>query len=216
MTSSDLMSDLTRGKKLFVSSHAGLLVKLAILMIKSIVLKGVKPAIMDEQGLLLRYIPLDLLGSLQLVLSTQEACKNHYLIVFEPRLTGFLKTCQAPNILVFTKPRGLYPAGFVKVFLKRVASTNHYLLRSPEMGLAVRVELTEHGITIAEKPKGVYGEAYEILKNAMSNYGEITVKDAVRVISLELNLDKLKARQVLQWLTRNGYLRVVKGRLSLA
>lgn len=215
MASSSIVNELIKGRRIFVSHHIGVLIKLAVFVVKNLVQESTRPVILDEQGVLLRYLPLELLDSIQVAANTSEACKGDYLVVFEPKSMRHLEPCIASNILVFTKPRSFYPARYSKVYIKRIGSTGQYLVKSPETGISARIELAENKVILIEKPPGIYGKAYEVLKNAMSDYGELTVKDAIRIISLELNIDRLKARHVFLWLARNSYVRVVRGKLSL-
>lgn len=215
MNDSNVFNQLFSGKRVFVSHSIGVLVKLAVEAVKRYVKLGAKPTIVDETGFLLRYIPLELLDRVVVSTNIAEACSEDTAILFEPTYMKRLELCAAPNVLVFSKPKSYYPSRYLRVYITRASTTGHYIARCPLEGLVMRFTISDEGIAIVEGPPGVYGKAYETLKRAMSDYGELNVKDAVRVLVVELGVEKTRARQILLWLARNSYVKVVKGKLSL-
>lgn len=215
MSNSSVLGELFKGRKIYVSRNTSVLVKLAIEALRTLADKG--PALVDGEGLVARYMPLELLDKVQLKESLEEACReSNILVAFNPKHTRALGTCMASTVLVFSSRYAVrVPADYQKYYVSRAGTTRHIVLRSSSGGLPLRLVFAESGLKVVEKPPGIYGKAYDLLKQAMIDYGEVTVKDAVRILTLELGVSTNRAREVLLWLTRNMYLRVVKGKLSL-
>lgn len=58
-------------------------------------------------------------------------------------------------------------------------------------------------------------KAYTLLRNAMMEYGELTVRDAVFILSRELGCTKEEARKILGRLAEKKYLRITKGLINI-
>lgn len=203
------------GKRLIVSQNTTLLVKLAILAVKRAIEYGIKPAIVDESGYLVRYLPLELLDEISLFTDVSSACNSDYVVLLLSRLTRRLETCRSRTVLVFSRPSQYYLSGYSKIYVSKIAASNEVIARLPEDGVVVRFTITNDKIVAVSGPPGIYGRAYEVLRNAMSDYGEISLRDAVRILMIELGVDKTKAKNILSWLAKCAYIRVVKGKLSL-
>jgi hypothetical protein len=214
---SEVLQRISSGRVVVSSRSVNALAKLSALVLREWIKRGASPVVVDNSGVLARYLPLDVLGSVEFSTNLEEACAGgKHVLVYGFAGLRLLEKCAAKNIVVFTAPRSYYPKGYLVVYFSRVSSTlSEYVFKIPQEGLSIRVRLGEE-LRVVEKPPGTYGRAYEVLKSAMSDYGELTVKDAVRLISLELGVDKQRARNILVWLTRRKYFKVARGRLSLA
>ncbi len=116
------------------------------------------------------------------------------------------------NILVTTTP-GNNP-GVPRYFKKAVITKygDEYVLRTSINQYRFKL----NGINIIEETlKGILGEAYNTLREAVMEYGELTVKDAVFLLVKELGIDKEKARKILSKLGEKKYIRARKGILEL-
>lgn len=210
-----LVERLFNGKLLIISRNTNALVKLASLAIERAVKRGIRPAVVDETGYLVRYIPFELLDKISLFNEATEACSSNYAVIFQPRYMKKLETCMSPTVLVFSKPTQYHLDGYLNVYVSKPSSGNQFIARLPFEGIVMRFTISDGEIVPLTSPPGIYGKAYDVLQRAMSDYGELNVKDAVRAIVVELGVDKTGARRILLWLARNAYIRVVKGRLSL-
>ncbi len=78
------------------------------------------------------------------------------------------------------------------------------------------IEITEKGVVEPEK-KGdkMVVEAYNVLLEAMMNYGSLTVKDGVFVLQGQLGVDSNKARELIGVLVNHGKLSVRKGLIEI-
>jgi len=137
------------------------------------------------------------------------------LLVFYPRRIRKLLQCRASSLIILHRYTGIQIPGFAKYVVKRVPGTSEYILKSLDTNYTVRFEFTSNGIKEVNQPAGLKGEAYRILKNALSTYGEITIKDAVLILSKELGVDRKTARSILLELARSRYIGVYKGRVGL-
>lgn len=139
------------------------------------------------------------------------------LIVFEPTQDMDLEGLAEghDNILVFTTPGSpiRIPRFFAKMFIDRIDERT-YIMRM-QGGRTLRILVNPEGLRFIDKPEGAYGRAYDLVTGLMAEHGEVTVKDAVRAISLELGVSREAARRILYRLVEERYLRIVRGRISL-
>lgn len=214
----NILEILLREKSIIMSNNLNALIRFATALASNALKWGKNVIIVDEQGFFERYIPLDLVEKVAITSNLKDACGdlNALLLVLVPKSPYKLKYCRSPNVIAFTKPfRALGLHDYAKYRLKRVPGTSEYLLYCYEKGVSARILLKIRGIKLVESPPGIYGKAYEILKNTLSSYGEVMVKDAVRAISLELGVDKKRAKSIIIALARRGYVRVIKGKIAL-
>jgi hypothetical protein len=79
------------------------------------------------------------------------------------------------------------------------------------------IEINEEGLNkISYSGKSFTGKAYEILLDAMSNFGEITVKDAVYILRGNMGIDNRLAREIIGRLVEERKIRIKKGVVMLA
>lgn len=214
----EVLEELVRGRNVIFSHSANTLIKIASLVSKFLLDKGVNIVIMDEKGHASRYIPIELLDKVTITNDMEEACgiKTGLLIVLANKSFYKLRNCASENILILTKPTNVFKSmEYTKYYITPIPGSKEYVLKSHDRALYTRLKLDSGYIGILEAPPGIYGKAYEVLINSLSMYGEITMKDATTVISKELGLDKKHARNILIKLARRRYIRVVKGKISL-
>lgn len=214
----EIVELLLSGRNLVVSRSLNSLLKLVYSLVAEISRTSRNVVIVDERGYVARYLPQDFPGDVVLTLSLEDACREEHntVLVVAPRNLSALVKCKSRNLVVFSRAsrdQGL--KGFTRFYLRKVPGVNEYLLECFDRGVTTRVGLEPGGLTVIESPPGIQGLAYEALKNALSAFGELTVKDAVLVLSKELGLDKKKARAVLVALAKRSYIRVYKGRVGL-
>lgn len=137
------------------------------------------------------------------------------VVMLEPEIPPY--GLRAENILITLTPgnyRFRIPYRFEKVFLKQ-AYYNTYELIFTNINERHRFRIKGHRILSVEKPPGLLGAAYDILKKSMIEYGELTVKDATNILVKELGIDKREARKILSELILRKYIRVVHGFINL-
>ncbi len=83
-------------------------------------------------------------------------------------------------------------------------------------GIEYTVEVTKNGIEqVVEKESSIERRAYNIILDSMSEYGVLTIKDAVNIISANLGVDRNYARRILYKLVSDGKLRIEKGMVEI-
>lgn len=88
-----------------------------------------------------------------------------------------------------------------------------FLARGPEG--SVRVSVVGNELVESEVLTDLQSEAYKVILDGMAEYGEMTVKDAVNIISARLGVSKERARELLGELVRLRMLKAEKGRIEL-
>lgn len=111
------------------------------------------------------------------------------------------------NIIVFTTPGSSvrkYP-GWNRIMLKKIEG-NEYMLKTSEA--VMRIVISVKYIGPSKGPTGIYGEALDHLRRGIIEFGQLTVRDAVEIIMYNMGLSKDKAREVLGYLVRKGYVQI--------
>lgn len=216
----DILMSIATGRSIVVSRNVNVAVKLAVILARKAVEQGKSVIVIDEHGYFGRYAPLDLLERIRVTRDLEEACTANagslIIALMTKKLYG-LKRCKATSLVIFTRCTTPFVRdNYAKYYLKRVPGSNEYLLACYDRGLTTRLSLEIDSVRVIESPPGIWGKVYDILKNTLSSYGELTMKDAVRAVSLELGVDKRRARSIVLMLARKGYIRVIRGRISLA
>lgn len=75
----------------------------------------------------------------------------------------------------------------------------------------IRLVVSPSGVRPASAPGRLYEKALRVLREALIDYGELRVRDAVDVLSHELGVGRRDARRVLAVLVDKGYIRVESG-----
>ncbi len=214
--SSELFWQVLGNRSIIVSTSANTLVRLANVVISMLTHNGVKVCIVAETTQLARYLSLEVLNKVEFT-DPETACKECTCTVFlevtQPKL---LRICKSKNIYVFTtKPKSPRTPGYTRIYVKSITS-GEYSLIEPKTGVYMRFTFREGDIVFQEQLSGIYKKALEVLMNSMSVYGEISIKDAIRIMVHELGVERGYARRILEWLMRHRYIRVVKGKITIA
>jgi len=216
----DLLDIIPRGKAAIVSRSVNSTIKLASIIANEVTKRGKRVVVVDELGYFSRYAPIGVFNEVKVVSSLREACEEsgEYLVIaLAVKRLSELRLCETLSVVVFTKsPAAKLPGTYVKCYLKRVPETSEHEFVCRDLGLTARVVLEPGEFRVVEGPPGIYGRAYGVLKNLLSSYGELTVKDAVRALSLELGIDKKRAKSIVVVLARRGYIKVLRGKVALA
>ena len=209
---------LLEGRVLISSRDVNALLKLCFSLLEVVVSRGLRVYILDEKGIASRYIPIDIAEKAVFVMSHEEACRNgdKLLIVLLPRYVKRFIKCKQGKIILLTTRAGFELPGFTKYQLKRIPGTSEYVMKSLTTGVTYRLRFTNTGIVEVESPPGLLGKAYDVIKETLVNYGEVSIRDGVVILSRELGVDRKTARGILIKLARGRYIRVAKGRIELA
>jgi len=172
--------------------------------------------IIDEKQLLSKtrlidYIP----DKILLANKTIEGVDVDSIIYIEP--TSFPWRENRANVLVTLTP-GNYnykpPRYYEKIYLTRI-NENLYELRFKKTMEKYRFRIKGLKLLFIERPSGLTGKAYDIITHAMIEYGELTIKDTIRLLVSELGIDKEEAKRILSKLLTEKYIRVEKKRIYL-
>lgn len=162
--------------------------------------------VIDNPGILHRaaqYLPENI------VVTTHPVQGSKHAVIIDPRTIPHAYILPA-NTVVLATPGTIRrkPRDWLRARIKRVAD-NEYIV---EGDINERIHLGRNlEIKPVESPPGIKGEALEILRNAVIDYGEITVKDAVIILAHELGIDKAEARKIVLDLARKRYVRIEHG-----
>ncbi|WP_448577562.1 hypothetical protein [Thermosphaera sp.] len=204
-----LLEDLMTGWKAVYTHYAGITAKLASLIVKA----SDKPVgIVDEKNIILPYIPIEDFEAGKVL--TGLAKDVGRIIIVEPDRIPFLGG-RVENVIVFTTPgsRLRIPRFFEKIYITKAG--DEYVYFNRKSFLKTRFKILGDKLVVIEKPFGMLGQGLEALKNAMLSYGELTVKDAVFILTKQLGIGKNEARKILSQLVLRKYVKIVKGKVNL-
>jgi len=199
------------GRRALISHY--LVAKLALVVEAVNRAEGVV-VVVDPSGLLEKTGMISRVKDVALIITTATSIpRDKSLVLIEP---GFpLTRLHNKNILATLTP-GNYkprlPSYYERIYVNKL-SENLYELFFKETSERFRFRITGDAVVFEDKPSGIAGRAYEVLKNALVEYGEIRTRDAVNIISHELGVDKNTARSLLYKLVSEKYAKVVKGRV---
>ncbi|QOR94388.1 hypothetical protein IMZ38_07265 [Thermosphaera chiliense] len=204
-----LLEDLMTGWKVVYTHYAGVAAKLASLVVEA----SDKPVgLVDEKNIILPYIPLEDVESGKVLTGPVQGAGR--IIIVEPDRIPFLGGL-VENVIVFTTPgSGLrVPRVFEKAYISKAG--DEYVYLNKKSFLKIRFKILGDRLVVIEKPFGILGEGLEALKNAMLTYGELSVKDAVFILTKQLGVGKNEARRILSQLVLRKYVKIVKGKVNL-
>lgn len=201
-----VLEELLEGKWIIECHEAWLKAAITVHLARHLAKKNETLPVIDCPGILYR-IEANLPENI--VLLTQPIQDIHRLVIIEPRT---IKTYHIlpENTVILTSPRTIrrLPRYWFRAKTKRVAG-NEYIIQGD---INERIMLLDNlEIKTVEAPPGIKGEALEILRNAIIDYGELTIKDATMILAHELGIDKGEARKILVELARKRYIRVEHG-----
>ena len=201
-----VLEELLEGKWIIECHEAWLKAAITISLAKRLAGKNEALPVIDYLGILYR-----IEASLpeNIVLLTHPVQDIDRLVIIEPRT---IKTYHIlpENTVILTSPRTIrrLPRDWFKAKIKRV--TGHEYIIQGDINERI-VLLNNLEIKTVEAPPGIKGEALEILRNAIIDYGELTIKDATIILAHELGINKGEAREILVELARKRYIRVEHG-----
>ena len=117
------------------------------------------------------------------------------------------------NIIVTRTPgsSARIPRYYYKASISRAGEEYIARIRGEE----IRFRIIGGDIVVEPALSPELREAYTLLRNAMMEYGELTVRDAVFILSRELGYTKDEARKILGRLTEKKYLRITRGLINI-
>lgn len=213
----EFISELMSGKSSVISPSVNTLLRVTFILIRELLNRGLDVVVVDEKNYFARFTPIDLLDKIRLVEKIDEVCSEivDVLIVLLPRNPYIVKKCRARNVIVLSRSlKPLDKLGFTRFYLKKLQGNGEIEVRYYDKGSRFRISISSEKPLVYTKPIGVLGRVYDVLEEALSSYGEISVRDALLILSRELGISRDQARRLLIKLSRRGYIRVVKGKIS--
>ncbi len=143
-----------------------------------------------------------------------SAGPEEYVILIDPStLPGPREVC---NALASTSHEGakaasvkrLYP--WRKAYLKRLHG-REFAIKVREVSLRVTISLNYVGLS--QPIEGAYREALRMLRQGTVDYGALSIKDALDIISYGMKIKRSSARDILSELVKRGYITISNGRL---
>ncbi len=143
-----------------------------------------------------------------------SAGPGEYLILIDP--SSLPNPREVYNALASTSPEGakeasvkrLYP--WRKAYLKRLYGSE-FSIRVRDTSLRVTISLSYVGLS--QPIEGAYREALRMLRQGIVDYGALSIKDALDIISYGMNVKRSNAREILSELIKRGYITISDGRL---
>lgn len=211
-----ILEPLTTGKWVLISHYMWAKIILVLELASRISRR--EPVLIIDQGNLLtpeRLAQLLIRGDQEKIMITDKNIAPqgiNNLIILEPPV--FPWKLHTRNILVTTTPgSGLkIPKYYRKAYLKKIHEDLYQLTMGNE---SFRIVIRNGRIQEKVAPPGRLGEAYEILKEAMLEYGELTAKDATIILEKEMDITRDEARKILSDLLLKKYIRIVHGKINL-
>jgi len=134
-----------------------------------------------------------------------EKIDNARLIIFYE--IPYTPKIDFSNIIIFTTPgSGVRKyRDWTRITLKKV-DEKEYLLKTPEGYL--RLTISTKYIGLSKPLTGIYLEALNLLRKSIVEYGSLTIRDAIEILAYNLGLKKHKARELLGYLVKKGYVKI--------
>ena len=139
--------------------------------------------------------------------TTRVLCDDieKHIIFYEPPI---LPKCRGNCIVLTTPPlKRKLAEPWMKATLHKIYG-HEYLLRSSSGSL--RIVITPEFIGLSKAPSGILGEALNLLRSAIIDYGSITVRDAIDIIAYNLGMKRSEARNILGLLVERKYVAIDK------
>lgn len=169
-----------------------------------------KVFIVDYSGSHSRYLD-DLYGRENIVFNELCGSSSDILVLIDPPEPIANTPC--PTIVLATRGMRVKARGFTRAIAKEIQS-NLYELQVINSGWNIR--LRREGLTLSPVDMNPLHEtALRLLTEAMSNFGEITARDAVNILVVNMGLSKNEARRVLVELASRKYISLRKGKITL-
>jgi hypothetical protein len=191
-----IYSNILSGKKIILSHYLNAKIRIVL---EAIMSTGRETVIYDPRNILLRHYTEKIPDNIPVINKCVEIPENYHLVALEIQIPLKKLFNRRNNTLITLTPGNYYfktPREYVKIIISKVGE-NEYLLKFIDTGEKYRLRIDSEGVSIVEKPEGLIGEAYILLKNSMIEYGELTVKDAILIFRKELGIDRVEARKIL-------------------
>ncbi|MEM4723172.1 MAG: hypothetical protein QXJ42_05220 [Desulfurococcaceae archaeon] len=210
----NIVNSIFRNKKVIISHYLNPKLKLIVYVLNNI---DGKIIVFDENNYLnktglIENIHRDVIISNNIQINPPV---DYGLIYIEPSFIP--RRLRNRNVLVTITPIGFktrIPRFYSRIYLNKV-SENIYQINLLETNEKYRFRIIDNSIEFIDKPEGVYGKVYSIIRNNILEYGELSIKDAVNIVSKELGVSKEYARKLISKLVVEKYIRVEKGFLSI-
>jgi hypothetical protein len=209
-----IYSNMLSGRKAIISHYLNAKIKIILEAIRS---TGWKTIIYDPRNILIRHYTEKIPDNIPVINKYVEIPENYHLVALEIQIPLKKLFSRRNNTLITLTPGNYYfktPREYVKIIIDKVGG-EEYLLKFIDTGEKYRLRISSGGVSIVEKPEGLVGEAYILLKNSMIEYGELTVKDAVLILRKELGIDRVEARRILSELVMRKYIKIIHGLINL-
>lgn len=169
-----------------------------------------KVFIVDYSGSYLRYLD-DLYGRENILFNEICGSSSDILVLFDPPETIGGTPCS--TIVLTTRGKRVRVRGLTKAIVREI-QPNLYELKI--IGSEWKIRLRREGLVLRPvNVNPVHDSALRLLTEAMSNFGEITVRDAVNILVANMGLSKGEARRVLAELASRKYISLKKGKIML-
>lgn len=219
MNTEEILDELSSGRNAIFSSNLNVLLRLCFALTRRLINNNNSVVIVDERRVTSRYIPLDLADKVLMTSSLVEACSagsGSTIIVVLPKNIKEIVSCKAKNIVLLTRSSRLVDRlGFARFYLKQTPVMGEYVLRSSDKNIYVRIRFTGEYPSVVIGPAGLTGRIYMIIQDLLVTYGEITVKDVVNAVSIELGLNRKQVREQVLRLAKMGYIRIRRKKIEL-
>ncbi|ABN70252.1 hypothetical protein Smar_1157 [Staphylothermus marinus F1] len=210
----EIYEKLLTNKKALISHYMNAKIILVLNAVKH-VSRNKKILLIDPGNILREEYLVDIPENIIITYKFLEPPHDTVVIVFEPEILPYRSKIE--NVLITLTP-GNYsfkiPREYTKIFLKQIQH-NIYELLFTGSNERYRVRIEGNKVFLVEKPSGILGKAYEILRESMIEYGELTVKDATIILTKELGVNKVEARKILSELVMRKYIRIIHGFINL-
>lgn len=129
------------------------------------------------------------------------------LIYIDPIKTPYI--VKKINVIVSTHPSSRVKKyfGWKKAVLKRAGERDFVVFIEEKR---IRITLSPNYIGYSSPPQGVYAEALNLLRKSVVEYGFLSTRDALDIISYNLGIKREHARKILAYLVEKGYVVIKK------
>ncbi len=209
-----IYSNILSGKKIILSHYLNAKIKIVLEAIRSTRWKTI---IYDPRNILARHYTDEIPDNVPVINKYIEIPENYHLVALEIQIPLKKLFSRRNNTLITLTPGNYYfktPREYMKIIIDKIGE-NEYLLKFIDTGEKYRLRINSKEVSIVDKPEGLIGDAYILLKNSMIEYGELTVKDAVLILRRELGIDNVKARRILSELVMRKYIKIIHGLINL-
>lgn len=129
-------------------------------------------------------------------------------IFYEPPRLPY---CKGNCIVFSTPPLRIKPhSPWRKVVIKKMHG-HEYLLKTSNS--FTRIIISPEYIGVSKEPTGILGRALNLLRNAVIDYGSLTLRDAIDILAYNLGIKRSDARNLLGLLVEKKYVVIDKNNI---